>query len=242
MNGVKLLRQNLHGCAVMLHPCFLGIWRYYSSSKFIVLLLVSLSVCVFSPRREWLWAQQRISEHPDAERYFVRSPDDLPWTENLDLLEAAESRLPFDALDCAEAEAVWRNHVNALHAQLEMRECVRVVFSVVCLFGVGSCFLGVFVWLHAQLEMRECVRVLLKCGVFVWCGDFFFGSIRLVKCVCWRPVLLDHIRSSTLAGRIRFYLTYKVHDSVSSKIDSSIFDNVRYTTLDGTCQIHDSFS
>ncbi|XP_047740422.1 rho GTPase-activating protein 190 isoform X3 [Hyalella azteca] len=71
---------------------------------------------------EWLTIQQRISEHPDFERYFLRCHEDLPWTENLELLDSADSRIPFDVLDSNEAETVYKNHVNALQAELEMRE------------------------------------------------------------------------------------------------------------------------
>ncbi|XP_047740430.1 rho GTPase-activating protein 190 isoform X12 [Hyalella azteca] len=71
---------------------------------------------------EWLTIQQRISEHPDFERYFLRCHEDLPWTENLELLDSADSRIPFDVLDSNEAETVYKNHVNALQAELEMRD------------------------------------------------------------------------------------------------------------------------
>lgn len=76
------------------------------------------------PRSEWLSIQQCISEHPDFERYFLRCHEDLPWSENLDLLDSADSRIPFDVLDSNEAETVYKNHVNALQAELEMREWV----------------------------------------------------------------------------------------------------------------------
>merc|ERR1739842_211320 len=74
---------------------------------------------------DWLCIQQRISEHPDFERYFIRYEDDLPWSENTDLLDSPDTRIPFDVLDSNEAETVFKNHVNALQAELEMREHPR---------------------------------------------------------------------------------------------------------------------
>ena len=72
--------------------------------------------------RDWLTIQQRISELPDFDRYFIRCNDGIPWTENMDLLDSTDSRIPFDVLDSNEAETVFKNHVNALQAELEMRE------------------------------------------------------------------------------------------------------------------------
>lgn len=71
---------------------------------------------------DWLSIQQRISEHPDFDRYFLRCNKDIPWSENTDLLDSADTRIPFDVLDSNEAETVFKNHVNALQAELEMRE------------------------------------------------------------------------------------------------------------------------
>ncbi|XP_042873149.1 rho GTPase-activating protein 190-like isoform X27 [Penaeus japonicus] len=74
---------------------------------------------------DWLSIQQRISEHPDFDRYFLRCNKDIPWSENTDLLDSADTRIPFDVLDSNEAETVFKNHVNALQAELEMRELPR---------------------------------------------------------------------------------------------------------------------
>ncbi|XP_063868043.1 rho GTPase-activating protein 190-like isoform X26 [Scylla paramamosain] len=71
---------------------------------------------------DWLSIQQRISEHPEFDRYFLRCNEDIPWSENTDLLDSADTRIPFDVLDSNEAETVFKNHVNALQAELEMRE------------------------------------------------------------------------------------------------------------------------
>ncbi|XP_069950016.1 rho GTPase-activating protein 190-like isoform X15 [Cherax quadricarinatus] len=71
---------------------------------------------------DWLSIQQRISEHPDFDRYFLRCNEDIPWSENTELLDSADTRIPFDVLDSNEAETVFKNHVNALQAELEMRE------------------------------------------------------------------------------------------------------------------------
>ncbi|KAG7155075.1 Rho GTPase-activating protein 190-like 1, partial [Homarus americanus] len=71
---------------------------------------------------DWLSIQQRISEHPDFDRYFLRCNEDIPWSENAELLDSADTRIPFDVLDSNEAETVFKNHVNALQAELEMRE------------------------------------------------------------------------------------------------------------------------
>lgn len=72
--------------------------------------------------RDWLSIQQRISEHPEFDRYFLRCNEDIPWSENTELLDSADTRIPFDVLDSNEAETVFKNHVNALQAELEMRE------------------------------------------------------------------------------------------------------------------------
>nr|XP_045582151.1 rho GTPase-activating protein 190-like isoform X16 [Procambarus clarkii] len=74
---------------------------------------------------DWLSIQQRISEHPDFDRYFLRCNEDIPWSENTELLDSADTRIPFDVLDSNEAETVFKNHVNALQAELEMRELPR---------------------------------------------------------------------------------------------------------------------
>ncbi|XP_045127735.1 rho GTPase-activating protein 190-like [Portunus trituberculatus] len=74
---------------------------------------------------DWLSIQQRISEHPEFDRYFLRCNEDIPWSENTDLLDSADTRIPFDVLDSNEAETVFKNHVNALQAELEMRELPR---------------------------------------------------------------------------------------------------------------------
>ncbi|XP_050734657.1 rho GTPase-activating protein 190-like isoform X11 [Eriocheir sinensis] len=71
---------------------------------------------------DWLSIQQRISEHPEFDRYFLRCNEDIPWSENTELLDSADTRIPFDVLDSNEAETVFKNHVNALQAELEMRE------------------------------------------------------------------------------------------------------------------------
>ncbi|KAK4312268.1 hypothetical protein Pmani_016281 [Petrolisthes manimaculis] len=71
---------------------------------------------------DWLSIQQRISEHPEFDQYFLRVNEDVHWSENTDLLDSPDTRIPFEVLDSNEAETVFRNHVNALQAELEMRE------------------------------------------------------------------------------------------------------------------------
>ena len=77
------------------------------------------SVCVC---RDWHLVQTRIRDHPDFGLYFVEYPEDTTWME-ADLFDGdTDSRIPFDVLRLPEAETVYKNHLNQLHAHQQRLE------------------------------------------------------------------------------------------------------------------------
>ncbi|XP_023343064.1 rho GTPase-activating protein 190 isoform X13 [Eurytemora carolleeae] len=72
---------------------------------------------------DWMLIQDRIKEHPDFDRWFVEYPEDTTWMEaNLFDGDASEHRIPFDVLDSTEAETVYKNLLNKLHAEQKRSE------------------------------------------------------------------------------------------------------------------------
>ena len=79
--------------------------------------------------RDWELLKDRIRGHPDFNRWFVEYPEDTTWME-ADLFMAVEgdasrgpeNRIPFDVLEMPDAEAVYKNHVNQLHAHQKRLE------------------------------------------------------------------------------------------------------------------------
>lgn len=61
---------------------------------------------------------ERIREHPDFGHFFVEYPGDTTWMEaNLfDGDTTGDNRIPFDILELPDAEVVYKNLVNQLHA------------------------------------------------------------------------------------------------------------------------------
>jgi hypothetical protein len=66
---------------------------------------------------------ERIRDHPDFGHFFVEYPEDTDWME-ADLFDgdSSENRIPFAILEMPDAETVFRNHLNQLHAQHHMLE------------------------------------------------------------------------------------------------------------------------
>ena len=78
--------------------------------------------------RDWELLKDRIRGHPDFNRWFVEYPEETTWME-ADLFMAVEdasrgpeNRIPFDVLEMPDAEAVYKNHVNQLHAHQKRLE------------------------------------------------------------------------------------------------------------------------
>ncbi|QQP41780.1 Uncharacterized protein FKW44_016253, partial [Caligus rogercresseyi] len=60
----------------------------------------------------------RIRDHPDFDHWFIEYPEDTTWME-ADLFdggETTENRIPYEILKMLEAEDVYKNHLNQLHA------------------------------------------------------------------------------------------------------------------------------
>lgn len=76
---------------------------------------------------DWYLVHQRIRDHPDFGHFFIEYPGDTTWMEaNLfDGDTTGDNRIPFDILELPDAEIVFKNLVNQLHAhqqQLEMKK------------------------------------------------------------------------------------------------------------------------
>eukprot|EP00095_Tigriopus_kingsejongensis_P003293 maker-scaffold355_size198070-snap-gene-0.30 protein:Tk03293 transcript:maker-scaffold355_size198070-snap-gene-0.30-mRNA-1 annotation:"rho gtpase-activating protein 190 isoform x5" len=75
---------------------------------------------------DWALVKERVRAHPDFHHFFIEHPNDTTWME-ADLFEgdAAENRIPFEILEMPDAETVFKNHLNQLHAHhkiLELRQ------------------------------------------------------------------------------------------------------------------------
>ena len=67
---------------------------------------------------DWHSLKRRVRSHPEFGRWFVEYPEDTTWME-ADLFDGdtnVETRIPFDVLEMPDAETVYRNHLNQLHA------------------------------------------------------------------------------------------------------------------------------
>ncbi|CAB4058760.1 ARHGAP5 [Lepeophtheirus salmonis] len=80
------------------------------------------------------FVKERIREHPDFDHWFIEYPEDTTWME-ADLFdggESTENRIPYDILEMPEAENVYKNHLNQLHAnqkRLEFRKDFKILLE-----------------------------------------------------------------------------------------------------------------
>ena len=74
--------------------------------------------------------KDRVRGHPDFDHFFVEYPDDTNWME-ADLFVdadggggggAAANRIPYEILEMPDAETIFKNHLNRLHAQQKVME------------------------------------------------------------------------------------------------------------------------
>ena len=70
--------------------------------------------------------KDRVRGHPDFDHFFVEYPDDTNWME-ADLFDAAAdgaaaNRIPYEILEMPDAETIFKNHLNRLHAQQKVME------------------------------------------------------------------------------------------------------------------------
>ncbi|XP_071750033.1 rho GTPase-activating protein 190 isoform X5 [Lepeophtheirus salmonis] len=83
---------------------------------------------------DWGLVKERIREHPDFDHWFIEYPEDTTWME-ADLFdggESTENRIPYDILEMPEAENVYKNHLNQLHAnqkRLEFRKDFKILLE-----------------------------------------------------------------------------------------------------------------
>lgn len=71
---------------------------------------------------DWNAVRGYIKQHVDYEQFFFEC-DQAPWTDLSDVSECEdETRIPFDVLGTADAETVFKNHVNALQQEQKRLE------------------------------------------------------------------------------------------------------------------------
>lgn len=71
---------------------------------------------------DWNAVRAFIKNHVDYEQFFFEC-DQAPWTDLSDVSDCEdEARIPFDVLSTADAETVFRNHVNALQQEQKRLE------------------------------------------------------------------------------------------------------------------------
>ena len=74
--------------------------------------------------RDWSLVKDRVRDHPNFDHFFVDYPEDTTWME-ADLFEGdanLEHRIPYDILEMPDAETVFKNHLNHMHAHQKMME------------------------------------------------------------------------------------------------------------------------
>ena len=77
----------------------------------------------FSKSRSWPACQRWLSSQDYFHDLFLQRQDGLPWQQT-DVIESPDTRIPFDLLESADAENVYRNHVNVLRAEYHRNEWV----------------------------------------------------------------------------------------------------------------------
>lgn len=72
--------------------------------------------------QDWETVQSQLKTHVDFDQYFFECTD-IPWAELSDMSDNEdEQRIPFDVLGTADAETVFKNHVNALQQEQKRLE------------------------------------------------------------------------------------------------------------------------
>ena len=80
-------------------------------------------ICIFI-RRDWELIKDRIRDHPDFSHFFTEYPEDTTWME-ADLFDGGaegENRIPYPILEMPDAETVFKNHLNQMHAHQKILE------------------------------------------------------------------------------------------------------------------------
>jgi hypothetical protein len=76
------------------------------------------------PFRDWSLIKERIREHPDFSHFFIEYPEDTTWME-ADLFDGGAdtgNRIPYAVLEMPDAETVFKNHLNQMHAHQKIME------------------------------------------------------------------------------------------------------------------------
>ena len=84
-------------------------------------LFYVLTLLDFASNRSWPSTLRWLRRHDHFDRHFVILPEERRWCD-LDFLESSNEHIPFDLLDGNDAEAVYRNHVNALRVEYKRTE------------------------------------------------------------------------------------------------------------------------
>ena len=78
--------------------------------------------------RDWSLVKDRVRDHPDFDAFFVEYPEDTTWME-ADLFDGndasqirAGNRIPYEILEMPDAETVFKNHLNHMHAHQHIME------------------------------------------------------------------------------------------------------------------------
>ncbi len=73
------------------------------------------------PFRDWTLVKERVRSHPDFEHFFVEYPEDTTWME-AEVFGDNSGRIPYQILEMPDAETVFKNHLNQMHAQQKILE------------------------------------------------------------------------------------------------------------------------
>lgn len=66
--------------------------------------------------------KDRVRGHQDFDHFFVQYPEDTNWME-ADLFDGdAGNRIPYEILEMPDAETVFKNHLNQMHAHQHIME------------------------------------------------------------------------------------------------------------------------
>ncbi len=73
--------------------------------------------------RDWSLVKDRVRGHPDFDHFFVQYPEDTTWME-ADLFDGGEggNRIPYEILEMPDAETIFKNHLNQMHAHQQIME------------------------------------------------------------------------------------------------------------------------
>lgn len=73
------------------------------------------------PNMDWESIKSRIRQHPSYDQFFFDTPPHVHW-HDLDLMQAGETRIPWNLMESAEGESCFNNFIRGLEGEDRRRE------------------------------------------------------------------------------------------------------------------------